>query len=187
MLYLIDGYNLLHAMGLVGRRKEREGLGRARENLLGILHGSFGSESGNVTVVFDAAKRPRGAPSEWEYHGIHVCFAIGMAEADDLIEVLIRKAATPRHLTVVSDDHRLQKAAHRRHCLVNGCGEFLDALERRRRPPPEARQEQLAKPTGPSPEETQHWLAEFADLAADPALKELQEPPEFFEDERHPR
>jgi hypothetical protein len=32
--------------------------------------------------------------------------------------------------------------------------------------------------------EAQHWLKEFADLADDPALKELQDPPEFFEDER---
>jgi len=29
-----------------------------------------------------------------------------------------------------------------------------------------------------------HWLEEFADLADDPAMKELQDPPEFFEDER---
>src|SRR5262249_10142821 len=160
---------------------------KARENLLGMLHASFGNESANVTVVFDAAKRRPGAPAAMEYHGIHVCFAIGMAQADDLIEVLIRKASTPRHLTVVSDDHRLQKAAHRRRCLVNGCADFLDALERHRQPSPEAQQEQTAKPTGLSLEETQHWLTEFADLAADPALKEMQEPPEFFEDERCPR
>jgi predicted RNA-binding protein with PIN domain len=185
MLYLIDGYNLLHAMGLVERRRGREGLHKARENLLHMLHASFGSESANVTVVFDAAKPRRGAPAEMEYHGIHVCFAIGMEQADDLIEVLIRKASTPRHLTVVSDDRRLQKAARRHHCLVNGCGDLLDELERRRQPPPGPQQEQ-GKPTGLSPDETQHWLTEFADLAGDPALRELQEPPEFFEDERDP-
>ena len=88
------------------------------------------------------------------------------------------------HLTVVSDDHRIQQAARRRRCVVSGCGDFLQALEWRRKPPPAAPGEPPAKPAGVSREETQHWLDEFADLADDPALKELQDPPEFFEDER---
>jgi hypothetical protein len=118
-----------------------------------------------------------------EHHGIHVLFAVGMATADDLIEVLIRQASAPRHLTVVSDDHRLQKAARRRHCVVRGCGDFLEELERRRKPQAATLPEQSVKPKSVSREETQHWLKEFADLADDPALKELQDPPEFFEDE----
>jgi predicted RNA-binding protein with PIN domain len=184
MLYLIDGYNLLHAMGVARRRMGPDGLEKARQNLLGVLHGAFGTESANVTVVFDAAKAPRGAPAVMEYHGLHVLFAIGMAAADDLIEDLIRRASAPRHLTVVSDDHRLQKAARRRHCVVNGCGAFLDSLNKQRNAPPAPQQEQPAKPTGVSREEARHWLEEFADLADDPAMKELQDPPEFFEDER---
>jgi len=184
MLYLIDGYNLLYALGVLHKRMGPEGLEKARQNLLGVLHGSFGDESANVTVVFDAARPRPGAAAEMEYHGIHVRFAIGMAAADDLIEVFIRKASAPRHLTVVSDDHRLQKAARRRRCVVSGCGDFLQALERRRRSPAAAPDEPPAKPTRVSREETQHWLEEFADLADDPAMKELQDPPEFFEDER---
>lgn len=184
MLYLIDGYNLLYAMGVVRRRMGPAGLERARGNLLGVLRGSFGDESANVTVVFDAARPPPGVPAEAEYQGIQVRFAVGMAAADDLIEALIRRASAPRHLTVVSDDHRIQKAARRRHCVVTGCGDFLEALERRRQPPPAPPAEQPAKPAGVSREEAQYWLKEFADLADDPAMKELQEPPEFFEDER---
>jgi len=184
VLYLIDGYNLLYAMGVLRKRMGPDGLEKARQNLLGVLHGSFGDESANVTVVFDAARPPPGAPAEADYHGLHVRFAIGLAAADDLIELLIRKASAPRHLTVVSDDHRLQKAASRRHCAVRGCGDFLQELGRRRQPPAAASGERPAKPSGMSREEAQHWLDEFADLADDPALKELQDPPEFFEDER---
>lgn len=183
MLYLIDGYNLLYALGVVRKRMRSDGLEKARQNLLGVLHGSFGTESDHVTVVFDAAKPPPGVPAETTYQGIQVRFAIGMAAADDLIEVLIRKASTPRHLTVVSDDHRIQKAARRRHCVVNGCGDFLQEIEERRKPPPAPPKEQPAKPSSLSREETQHWLKEFADLADDPAMKELQDPPEFFEED----
>jgi hypothetical protein len=181
MLYLIDGYNLLHAMGLLSKRLGPEGLERARQNLLGVLHGSFADESDRVTIVFDAAKPPPGVPAEMEYHGLHVRFAIGLAAADDLIEQLIRKASAPRNLTVVSDDHRIRDAARRRRCVVSGCGDFLQALQGRRKP---QAPEQPAKPAGTSRQETQHWLEEFADLADDPALKELQDPPEFFENER---
>jgi len=183
MLYLIDGYNLLYAMTLVKKRMAPDGLEKARQNLLGVLHGSFGTESANVTVVFDAAHAPPGAPPEADYHGIRVRFAIGMATADEFIELLIRKASAPRHLTVVSDDHRIKDAARRKHCVVMGCDAFLQELERRRKPPAAPLGEPTAKPTGVSREETQHWLKEFADLADDPALKELQDPPEFFEDE----
>jgi predicted RNA-binding protein with PIN domain len=183
MLYLIDGYNLLYALGVLRKRMGPDGLERARQNLLGVLRGSFGDESSSVTVVFDAARPPPGVAAEGEYQGIHVRFAIDMAAADDLIEVLIGKASAPRHLTVVSDDHRIQKAARRRRCVVRGCGDFLQELERRRKPPVVPPGGQPAKPSGVSREETQHWLKEFADLDDDPAMKELQDPPEFFTDE----
>ena len=55
MLYLIDGYNLLHAMGVLRGRVGPTGLEKARRRLLGLLHGSYGDESCRVTVVFDAA------------------------------------------------------------------------------------------------------------------------------------
>src|SRR5262249_32751047 len=159
-------------------------LEKARQNLLGVLHGAFGDDSARVTVVFDAAHPPPGVPAESDYQGVQVRFAVGMAAADDLIEVLIRKASAPKHLTVVSDDHRIQRRAHRRRCAVSSCGDFfMDLQDRRKQPPPGAPKERPAKPSGVSREEAQHWLKEFADLADDPAMKELQEPPEFFEDE----
>ncbi len=182
MLYLIDGYNLLHALGLMRKRMGPDGLEKARQNLLGVLHGSFGAESASVTVVFDAAHPPPNVPAEIEYHGLRVRFAVGQPTADDLIETLIHQASAPRQLTVISDDRRIKDAARRKHCLVQGCGEFLEELQRRRKPPPARPEEQPAKPSGVSRAETQHWLAEFADLDDDPALKELQDPPEFFEE-----
>jgi predicted RNA-binding protein with PIN domain len=182
MLYLIDGYNLLFALGVLRKRMGPDGLEKARRSLLGLLHGSFGDESGHVTVVFDAARPPPGVPAETTYQGVRVRFAVGQAAADDLIEVLIRQASAPRHLTVVSDDRRIKDAARRRHCVVSGCGEFLQELQRRRNPPPAPPGEPPAKPSGVSSAEAQQWLEEFADLADDPALKELQDPPEFFED-----
>jgi uncharacterized protein len=181
MLYLIDGYNLLYQSVLHGRVGSA-GLQKARLALLGRLRGVLGDDAAQITVVFDAANAPPGAVEVQEYHGIQVRFAVQQEQADDLIELLIRQSAVPRQLTVVSDDHRLQKAAQRRHCRVLGCAAFLDWLERRRRPakPPPA--DASAKPEGASREETQHWLREFADLEHDPDFKEAFNPFPFDED-----
>ena len=62
MFYLIDGYNLLHALGMVRRQLEPAGLERARRALLEFLKKAHGEEASAVTVVFDAAKRRRAFP-----------------------------------------------------------------------------------------------------------------------------
>jgi uncharacterized protein len=175
MRYLIDGYNLLHAMGLVRPTNATSGaLENARFDLLDHLHGLFGDESGQLTVIFDAERVPRRGLAAHDYRGLHVQFALRQ-EADDLIESLIRSEKSPRSLTVVSDDRRVQVAARRRQCPVLGCHAFLDAAEQPARPAVKPA-EPLAKPDTLSPEERQRWLDEFAELDDDPALKKWLDP-----------
>jgi predicted RNA-binding protein with PIN domain len=174
MHYLIDGYNLLYAMGvLLQGRTGPTVLAKARLRLLGFLHAAHKDDAADVTVVFDAKQAPAGLPSEVDFEGIHVAFAVDQAQADDLIEMLIRKASVPRQLTVVSNDHRIQQAARRRNCVVLDCSAYLDQLEGSRRPPPPRPPVEAPKPDAVSGEETQRWLREFADLADDPGMKEL--------------
>jgi uncharacterized protein len=164
MRYVIDGYNLLYALGLVHARMGPHGLEKARLALLGRL---VASGEAAVTVVFDAGQAPPGAPAEQDHQGVRVLFAL-RREADDLIEELIGRDSAPRGLTVVSDDHRVQQAARRRHCPVLGCLDFIERLGRPAAPPPE---EAPGKPSGVSREEAQHWLREFADLTRDPKVR----------------
>jgi predicted RNA-binding protein with PIN domain len=170
MRYLIDGYNLLHAMGLLRGKAGPHGLEKARVSLLGRLAGAFGEYAGSVTVVFDASRAPTGADSSGQYQGVHVHYTQNQ-EADDLIEEFIRHDSSPRQLTIVSNDRRLKDAARRRQCRVLGCADFLDQIDRQRHtagpPPPE----KSAKPDEVTRDETQHWLREFGDLANDPKLK----------------
>jgi len=183
MSYLIDGYNLLHAMGLLRGRGGPMGLEKARLGLLGLLQGVYRDEATAVTVVFDAANAPPGASQEEEYQGIHVRFAVQQEQADDLIETLIRHASAPRQLTVVSDDRRIRHAAQRRHCTVSGCAEYLEWLERHRRERARSSRPASPKPERLSRQETQHWLREFASLQNDPNLKELSDPLEFLDEQ----
>jgi predicted RNA-binding protein with PIN domain len=176
VLYLIDGYNLLFAyLGVPPRRNLTRALERNRRWLLEMLRAGHGTEAGAVTVIFDAAHSPPGARAEHDYHGIHVAFAVDEQRADDLIERRIREAPAPSRLTIVTDDHHIQRAARRRHCTVLGCAKYLEWLEHHgeRRPEPSA---PSSKPEGLTPEETQRWLREFAGLESDPSMKELSDP-----------
>jgi predicted RNA-binding protein with PIN domain len=176
MRYLIDGYNLLHAMGLLCGKVGPHGLEKARLALLGHLsschrapgHGLETIPHHPITVVFDASGAPPGADPEDDYQGIHIYYALD-GEADDLIEDLIRRDSTPGQLVVVSDDHRIQQAARRRRCPVLGCLDYVEEMENLRRPKPPS-ESSLAKPERVSDGETQHWLREFADLVNDPKL-----------------
>lgn len=166
MDFVIDGYNLLHAMGALSARKGPSGLEKARVRLLGILKGTFADEAPSVIVVFDANDAPPDAPPLLNYQGIGVRFARHQ-EADDVIEKLIAEHSAPKRLTVVSDDLRLRQAARRRHAQSMRCEAFLQFIKDRRRrqapPPPEK--------TGLSSAETQQLLDEFADL--DDQLRDL--------------
>jgi predicted RNA-binding protein with PIN domain len=180
MVYLIDGYNLLHAMGVLRGRVGPQGLQKARQRLLGLLQGALGMESSDTTIVFDAAGAPAGAADEQECGGIQVRFAVHHEQADDLIEALIRQSSAPKQLTVVSDDHRIQVAARRRHCRVLGCLDFLEELERTRHRRL-ARLDKEPEKQVPSREDMDRWLRTFADLDNEPEMRELFHPFDFGE------
>ena len=58
--------------------------------------------------------RRRRRQTSIDEHGITSVLAPADREADDIIEDLIRAAAVPKRLAVVSDDNRLRQAAGRR-------------------------------------------------------------------------
>src|SRR5262249_27052374 len=159
---LIDGYNLLHALGLIANQAGPSGLERARDRLLALLHAALGERSGEATVVFDSRKPAPRHPAEQELHGIHVHFSRHPDNADDLIEHLIRSDSAPKQLIVVSDDHRIQRAGRKRSCRVIGCIDFIDELHQTRTPKPAATD--VEKAEGLSEAERKAWLKEFADL-----------------------
>jgi predicted RNA-binding protein with PIN domain len=174
MHFLIDGYNLLYAMGVIRRSMGPHGLEKGRLRLLGLLSGTYGeAEAGRVTVVFDAAGSVPGATEVANYQGIHIQFADRKQQADDLIEFLILHDSAPKTLTVVSDDHRIQQAGRRRHCVVVGCADYLEWLDQHRRQRQRPPIDEGAKPEKVSAAEAQRWLEEFAGLEDDPEVRRL--------------
>jgi uncharacterized protein len=164
MLFLIDGYNLLHAVGWATPRMAKSSLEPARRKLLDWLVDTvaFRVDGAKFRVVFDAQKGPSHIPRETSHRGVFVSYA-WRSTADDLIEELLAGASKPGEVVVVSNDTRLHESAR----VVKAQGwssrKFLDWLNAREEAakPPEA-ETAPEKPTGPpTPEEAATLIAAF--------------------------
>ena len=160
---LIDGYNLLNVTGIVARGVGPGTLERARSALLNFLAASMEPEAAaRTTVVFDAAERLPGLPRELEHGGLKVLFAAGYADADTLIEELIRAHSAPRRLTVVSSDHRIQQAARRRKArAVDSDVWYAELMARRQSARDDAAATSDRPPVPLLKEEVESWLRQF--------------------------
>lgn len=127
---LVDGYNVIFECGLTGRMDHPRALENGRFRLLRTLARKRNeAEREQTLVVFDAKLRPfRGSPAAMKVAGIDVRFAVNHDEADAMIEELIRQHSAPRQLTVISSDHRLQRAARRRGASFLDSGPWWDRL-----------------------------------------------------------
>ncbi len=164
MLYIIDGYNLLNVADVPVPIRGAASLEKARLALLNFLAASLDPEEvPRTVVVFDAHDPPPGLRRETNHKGLLVRFAPRDEDADTLIEQLIREDTAPQRLTVVSSDHRLQRAAKRRRArAVDSDVWFAEVVHARRQ-----RQEAVsAGPERPSvpllEEDVRYWMREFA-------------------------
>jgi len=135
MRTLIDGYNVMFAAGLMGKRFGHDGLRRARTRFLNDLVTKLGPVEANLTtVVFDANKVPDGLPAESRHKGISLIFAIDEPTADQRIEELIRSHSDPKRLKVISSDNQVRGAARRRGAISVTADDFLARLAHHDRP-----------------------------------------------------
>ena len=169
MSLVIDGYNLLHASGILGRGIGPGGLERSRNALINFLVESLDEpELAQTTVVFDAREAPPGLSRVIKRGGLTIRFAEPGSDADDVIERLILANSTPRRLTVVSSDHRLHRAARRRRAKPIDSDQWYAQTLRKRMDRLNRKTPGGLKPDEPSSEgEVMFWLRHFG----------LEEPP----------
>jgi hypothetical protein len=185
MALLIDGYNLMHAAGIIGRGVGPGGLERSRLALLYFVAESLPLDAlADTTVVFDAANAPPGLPRMLVHRGVAVRFAANHEDADALIEELILADSAPRRLIVVSSDHRLHRAARRRKAKAIDSDRWYAETVRSRRASPPASPAGASKPADALGEkEVQYWLARFTDETIERQASDQQIfPPGYAED-----
>jgi predicted RNA-binding protein with PIN domain len=173
MPLLIDGYNLMYAAGIVGSGGPK-GLERSRAALIRFVAGVIDdSERGSTTIVFDAAGAPPGLPATLVSDDLTVRFSKGYADADELLEELIEADHAPRRLTVVSSDHRVQRAAKRRRARAIDSDVWVtESLRRRTESRQASKSRDAAKPQAFAGDvEVKFWLDRIvADKETDKGL-----------------
>ncbi len=183
MLWLIDGYNLMHAAGALGGAEiGREAFRRRRRRFVNELADALGPDrSRETTVVFDAKSPPADFDLEASYQGLTLLFALGDENADARIEMLIAGHSVPKSLTVVSSDRRVRRAATRRKAQCLTSDQFLDLLDRfrddRRRVKAAGSPETNSVPARPatsSADDSAYWLEQFRELEEAPEARELE-------------
>jgi len=171
---IIDGYNLLHATPIFGRRRAHGSLETSRLALLDFLASSMEVEEVQQTaVVFDASDAPSGLPREEKYRGLTVHYASAYQDADTMIEELIRAHDAPRTLTIVSSDHQVQRAARRRKATAVDSDIWFNQLNNR----PREKQPDRKPTTSQSEQDVQNWLEEFRDAESIASEIEQQSKP----------
>ena len=186
MRTLIDGYNLMFAAGLMGKRFGPDGFRKARTRFLNDLASKLGPvEAHLTTVVFDVARAPEGRPAEARHKGIATVFAVANPTADERIDELIRAHSDPKRLTVVSSDNQVRASAKRRGAKSVTADDFLDLLDRASRasaetPAPAGPE----KPTSLSDAEAAYWAREFGEVERSGELRRaFERDPMFPSDE----
>lgn len=162
MSLLIDGYNLIFGTS-VESRGGGGALQRMRTGLFEFLASQIDrSKYKTITVVYDAAKAPPGLANTFEDQGIKIHFARNHRDADELMEELIAASHSPGRLTVVSSDHRVQRAAKRRGATAVDSQVWF--AEQRAQHFRKAKTKEV-KPTGPlTAGETAAWMQFFGEF-----------------------
>jgi uncharacterized protein len=163
MSLIIDGYNVLHEGGILDKGSGPKNLERARLALLNFMAESLDPlEISQTIVVFDSHDAPWGLPNKIEHRGLLVRFASRYPDADCLIEELILEDSSPRRLTVVSSDRRLQRAAKRRKAKAIDSEVWYKGLAQKRHA---RRQSTSLPPERPAvpllAEDVEYWVRQF--------------------------
>jgi predicted RNA-binding protein with PIN domain len=195
MLWLIDGYNLMHAAGAIDKHvKNGPTFHRKRRRFLDVLAGALGADRAKqTTVVFDAKKPPADFPVESTYQGLSIIFALDDENADARIERLIAEHSAPKSLTVVSTDRRVRQAARRRKARSITSDDFLDAMDQFQRresrpvtaPAPDRPAAAVeGERSSPAADDADYWFDVFAHLDTTPEVIEALTPsPALLSDE----
>jgi predicted RNA-binding protein with PIN domain len=128
MTFLIDAYNLMHAVGYLSPKTPLNRMESSRRRLIDWLADHLRSRPGDrIHVVFDAKTAPKPSPDSL-VRGVTVSFAFGES-ADDYIAANCRRVLGPT--TVVTNDSVVAAEAKRAGVAVLACSAFVDELLRK--------------------------------------------------------
>ncbi len=154
MPVIIDGHNLLHAV-----KAMTEGQVLSEVQLCALIGGYLRQTKQRGEIIFDG-RGPLDKSGLADTANLEVSFSGSATDADTVIENRIKASTATKRLTIVSNDHRLVKAAKARKAVAVTADDFWEQvfkkLSRKRRPP-----EPQGKRQGITEGETDFWLKFF--------------------------
>jgi predicted RNA-binding protein with PIN domain len=130
LFLIIDGYNLMHAIGLARRTYGPGDLERCRNRLIQQVTSALDPVIlADSVIVFDATQSGPRDPPQLSPGPLHVVYSRDGRDADAEIEMMLSMHSSPKQVLVISSDHRLHKAASRRRARCMDSEEFCHQLE----------------------------------------------------------
>lgn len=155
-MLIVDGYNLLHTVqNLTEHSSEITDV-----QICQVINEYLYRTKKKGCLVFDGVGPKDKSPFN-NLFCLEIIFSGTSREADDVIEKMILQNTAPRHLSVVSSDRRIKKAAEKKKATAVDCVDFwMEMLKQLERKKKKAAEPQV-KYNGLTESETEYWLREF--------------------------
>jgi predicted RNA-binding protein with PIN domain len=125
---LVDGYSLLHNWPELAPGAPRHSE-RARDELVLVLTKYHDVTGQPLTIFFDGAGAPPGAPKKESNSGVEVLFSRAGRTADDLIERAAHRFQPYGEVLVVTDDYAERDTVSGLGGSVASCTNFIRMIE----------------------------------------------------------
>ena len=127
--HIVDGYNLMHALGVVRNGMPQKAFEVAREEFLAELRRQW-TGPGHLLICLDGHANPAiSGPHGGLVHSRHFETRYSHRQtADDLILSLIAGEKRPARLVIVSGDSDITVEARRKGCAIAGCVDWYASL-----------------------------------------------------------
>ncbi len=153
--YIIDGYNLIHAIPSLKKLVSANQLIQAREQLLFLLEKFTLKNKIQCTVIFDGTK----PSNEKTSSTVHITYSFP-SNADNFIKKLIEKSSSRSWLMIVSSDREILNFASVCSCSTFTSKEFAKKLTS---PNINQKREEKTDTENLSRKEVEEWLRIFGE------------------------
>jgi len=125
---LVDGYSLLHNWPELAAGAPRHSE-RARAELIYVLTQYHDATGEPITVFFDGAGAPAGAPKNESSRDVEVLFSHAGQTADDMIERAAHRFQSYGEVLVVTNDFAERDTVSGFGSMVSSCENFIHTIE----------------------------------------------------------
>lgn len=128
---LVDGYNLMYAIGYAQAGDTRpKALESGRNRLIELLAEHLGPAANQTCIVFDAGDvAPKGLPKLYQQRSIHLLFSSDYLSADECIQEILQVHSNPKRLVLLSSDHSVQRKGTARGATIRDSEDWKQAME----------------------------------------------------------